>query len=64
MFFLCRMFRSQRSVSADTALRLERDFGSEAKDWLNLQTAYALRVAEIENGKAIAKAIRLDAPAA
>jgi len=26
-----------RGVSADTALRLERYFGSEAKGWLNLQ---------------------------
>jgi len=45
-------------VSADTALRLERYFGSEAKGWLNLQAAYELRVAEIENGKAIAKEIQ------
>jgi addiction module HigA family antidote len=37
---------------------LERYFGSEAKGWLNLQAAYELRVAEIENGKAIAKEIQ------
>ncbi len=36
-----------RSVSADTALRLGRYFGSEAQGWLNLQVAYDLRVAEI-----------------
>jgi len=35
-----------RSVTADTALRLERYFGSEAQGWLNLQSAYDLRVAE------------------
>ncbi|MBB5366680.1 MULTISPECIES: hypothetical protein [unclassified Janthinobacterium] len=46
-----------RSVSADTALRLERSFGSEAQGWLNLQSAYGLRVAEISAGKAIAEAI-------
>src|ERR1035437_7631349 len=28
-----------RSVSADTALRLERYFGSEAQGWLHLQAA-------------------------
>ena len=36
----------KRGVSADTALRLERYFGSEAQGWLNLQAAYDLRVAE------------------
>ena len=45
-------------MSADTALRLERYFGSDAKGWLNLQATYELRVAEIENGKAIAKEIK------
>ncbi|HLO95864.1 MAG TPA: HigA family addiction module antitoxin [Burkholderiaceae bacterium] len=46
----------KRGVSADTALRLERYFGSEAQGWLNLQTAYDLRVAE----KAVAKQIQKD----
>ncbi len=44
----------KRGVSADTALRLERYFGSEAQGWLNLQTAYDLRVAE----KAVAEQIQ------
>ena len=35
-----------RGVTADTALRLERYFGSDARGWLNLQSAYDLRVAE------------------
>ena len=47
-----------RLAWADTALRLERYFGSEAKGWLNLQAAYELRVAEIANGKTIAREIR------
>ena len=46
-----------RGVSADTALRLERYFGSEAQEWLNLQTAYDLRVAEKLNSKTIHKEI-------
>ena len=54
---LSEIIKGERGVSADTALRLERYFGSEAKGWLNLQAAYELRVAEIENGKAIAKEI-------
>jgi addiction module HigA family antidote len=61
---LSEITKGERGVSADTALRLERYFGSEAKGWLNLQAAYELRVAEIENGKAIAKAIQPLWPAA
>jgi plasmid maintenance system antidote protein VapI len=45
-------------VTADTTLRLERYFGSEAKGWLYPQAAYELRMAEISNGKAIAKEIQ------
>jgi addiction module HigA family antidote len=37
----------RRGISADTAMRLARYFGSDARSWLNLQTAYDLRVAEI-----------------
>ncbi len=61
---LSEITKGQRGVSADTALRLERYFGSEAKGWWNLQAAYELRVAEIENGKAIAKEIQPFAAAA
>jgi len=47
----------KRGVSADTALRLQRYFGSEAQGWLNLQTAYDLRVAEKGSAKTILKEI-------
>lgn len=46
-----------RGVSADTALRLERYFGSEAQGWLNLQATYELRVAEKLSAKVIFKEI-------
>ena len=46
-----------RGISADTALRLERYFGSEAQGWMNLQAAYDLRVAEKLNAKAIQRDI-------
>ena len=36
----------QRAVTADTALRLGKYFGVSAQFWLNLQTQYALDVAE------------------
>jgi len=45
--------KEKRSVSPDTALRLSRYFGGDARSWLNLQTAYDLKVAEIESGKKI-----------
>lgn len=49
--------RERRGVSADTAMRLARYFGGEARSWLNLQAAYDLRVAEIENAKRIEREI-------
>src|SRR5450830_1836254 len=55
---LSEITKGERGVTADTALRLERYFGSEAQGWLNLQTAYDLRIAESAAGKAIAKEIR------
>lgn len=53
--------RERHSVIADTAMRLARYFGGDARSWLNLQTAYDLRVAEIRNAKRIKREI---APAA
>src|SRR5882724_6119525 len=53
--------RERRSVTADTAMRLARYFGGDARSWLNLQTAHDLRVAEIRNAKRIKREI---APAA
>jgi addiction module HigA family antidote len=49
--------RERRGVSADTAMRLARYFGGDARSWLNLQAAYDLRVAEIENSKRIEREI-------
>ena len=49
--------RERRGVSADTAMRLARYFGGDARSWLNLLSAYDLRVAEIENAKRIEREI-------
>ena len=54
---LSEITKGQRGVSADTALRLERYFGSEAQGWLNLQSAFDLRNSEISVGKAILREI-------
>ena len=47
----------RRGFSADTALRLAQFFGGDAQSWLNLQTQYDLRVAEIEKAALIAREI-------
>jgi addiction module HigA family antidote len=49
--------RQRRGITADTAMRLARYFGGDARSWLNLQAAYDLRVAEIENAKRIEREI-------
>ena len=41
---ISEIVNGKRSISADTALRLERYFGVEAQFWLNLQSEYDLRV--------------------
>ena len=47
----------RRGVSADTALRFAQFFGCQAQSWLNLQTQYDLRVAEIDKAALIAREI-------
>ncbi len=37
--------RGRRSVTADTALRLSRAFGTSPEFWMNLQTHYDLELA-------------------
>src|SRR6266581_3024133 len=53
------IINGQRSVTADTALRLGHWFGTSPEFWLNLQTLYELRVARKEVGDHIAKLPRL-----
>ncbi len=36
--------REKQAITPDTALRLARYFGASAEFWLNLQTAYDLRL--------------------
>jgi addiction module HigA family antidote len=45
-----RLIREETSLTADTALRLERVLGVDAAFWTNLQAAYDLRLAELESG--------------
>ena len=43
---LTEIMRGTRDVSADTAIRLGRYFGTDPRFWLNLQTAHDLSKAE------------------
>ena len=43
---LTEIINGRRSMSADTALRLARYFGTSARMWMNLQAKYDLEAAE------------------
>jgi antitoxin HigA-1 len=45
----------RRGISADTALRLGRYFGTTADVWINLQKRYELEISRRELGKALAQ---------
>ena len=49
--------QGNRSITADTALRLGRYFGMEAQFWLNLQSRYDLACAEAELAKRLEKEV-------
>lgn len=51
------ILKSQRSITADTALRLSRYFGTTAEFWMNLQQQYELDVARREKQAAIEKKV-------
>ena len=41
---ISEIVNGKRSITADSALRLQRYFGIEAQFWMNLQTEYDLRM--------------------
>ena len=51
------ILKGQRGVTADTALRLARYFGTTPQLWMNLQKTWELRRAEIEAGREIAERV-------
>ena len=51
------ILRGRRAVSAETALRLGRYFGTGAKFWVDLQAAYDLAVAERDFGATVEKEV-------
>jgi antitoxin HigA-1 len=48
----------RRRISADTALRLSRYFGTTPEFWMNLQAAYDLDVAQRASARQIARDVR------
>lgn len=55
---IAAILRGERSITADTALRLAAFFGTSAEVWVNLQKTYDLKIAEIEHGAAIRAAVK------
>jgi addiction module HigA family antidote len=49
-----RLVREQQSVTADTALRLARVFGTTPQFWMNLQASHDLSVVAIEKAAELA----------
>ena len=49
--------RGKRGITADTALRLARYFGSSERLWLNLQTRYDLEVAKDRLGQRLEREV-------
>ncbi len=53
-----KIVAGKRNITADTALRLARYFGTSAQYWMNLQDRYELEMAETEAGNIIEKEVR------
>ena len=54
---ITEIVNERRSMTADTALRLERYFATSAEFWLNLQKTFDLLSARQANGKQIEESI-------
>ncbi len=54
-----QIVHGKRSVTADTALRLSRYFGTSERFWLNLQSSYDLEVEKDRLGDRLAKEVKV-----
>ena len=48
----------KRAITADSALRLARFFGTDAQSWMNLQAEFELEIAEITLAKRIEREVK------
>ncbi len=55
--------RGTRAISADTALRLSRFFGTSERFWLNLQSHYDLEIEKDRLGDRLRREVRVMATA-
>jgi antitoxin HigA-1 len=55
-----RIASEETGITADTALRLSKAFGTTAQMWLNLQNSYDMRVAKQEIGEELAGIERIE----
>lgn len=55
---ISEIVNGKRAITADTALRLARYFGTGAELWLNLQTDHDLRIVRREHGREIQARVR------
>ncbi|HEY3395693.1 MAG TPA: HigA family addiction module antitoxin [Lacipirellulaceae bacterium] len=51
--------RGQRAISADTALRLARYFGTSERFWINLQSHYDLELEKDRLGKRLERDVQV-----
>jgi addiction module HigA family antidote len=54
-----QIVKGKRGVSADTALRLARYFGTSAAVWVRMQARYELEVAQSELESRISKEVKI-----
>jgi len=55
---ITEILAGRRSITAETALRLGRFFGTSAQFWMNLQANYDLKTAAAASGKDIVRQVR------
>ena len=56
---ISQIVRRQRAVSADTALRLARYFGTSPEVWMRLQAQYDLEVAQRQIAKRVEREVKV-----
>jgi len=57
------IIHGRRGITADTAMRLARYFGTSPQFWMNLQALYDLRITEIEKAAEIVRDVHPREPA-
>jgi len=54
-----QIVKGERGISADTALRLARYFGTSAAVWVRMQARYELEVASVKLENRISKEVKI-----